>query len=135
MPNPPPTRSDIAKRYLELLEQDTRSAELAELFTPEFTHREYPNRLNPQGRLLDRGQLLEAAGKAAQILIEQRYEIRNVVESGNRIALEVDWWGTFKIPFGNTPPGQKMHASFAIFLTFEGSRIASQRNYDCFEPF
>lgn len=32
-------------------------------------------------------------------------------------------------------PHDVMRASLAMFITLRDGRIASQRNYDCFEPF
>ena len=126
---------EIARRYLALLERDVTAPELRALFSPDFTHREFPNRLNPQGRTMTRPELEAATLKAAELLVEQTYSIRHAITAGDEVALEVDWRGSFKVPFGKTPAGTPLSASFGMFLTFRDGRIASQRNYDCFEPF
>jgi len=125
----------LARRYLTLLQYNTASSELESLFAADFQHREFPNRLHPEGRRATRSELLVAGEKAAQIIVEQRYEVRHAVVQGDEVALEVEWSGVFKIPFGNTPAGQPLRASFGMFLSFKDGKIVSQRNYDCFEPF
>ena len=126
---------ELARRYLALLERDATAPELAALFSADFTHREFPNRLNPKGRTLTRPELKAAMLQASELLVEQRYLIRHALAAGDEVALEVDWCGSFKVPFGKTPAGEPLRASFGMFLTFEDGRITSQRNYDCFEPF
>ena len=108
---------------------------MLDLFAPDFVHREYPNRLNPEGRTLTLPQLRANLEKAARISLEQRYTLRNAVVCGDELALEVDWTGRFNLPFGSTPAGEPLRAAFAMFLSFRDGKIASQRNYDCFEPF
>ena len=125
----------LVRRYLALLEQNPSDPELPTLFTPDFVHRELPNRLNPNGRTLSLSELQATTARAAAISIEQRYVIRHAVVAGDEVALEVDWIGRFNIPFGVTPAGQPLRASFGMFLSFRDGRIASQRNYDCFDPF
>jgi ketosteroid isomerase-like protein len=126
---------ELAHRYLALLQRKAGAPEFEELFAPEFKHREFPNRLNPEGRSLNRAQLLAGVEKAARILIEQHYGVRHAIVQGDDLALEVAWSGSFNIAFGNTPAGQPLRASFGMFLSFKDGKIVSQRNYDCFEPF
>ncbi len=124
-----------AKHYLRLLEQSSPSPDLAQLFSPHFVHREFPNLLNPRGRTLSRDELVETARKAKAIVADERYEVRGALACEDSVALEVDWQGTLRTRFGKVEPGTLMRASFAVFLGFEGDEIVSQRNYDCFEPF
>ncbi|HKU41172.1 MAG TPA: nuclear transport factor 2 family protein [Polyangiales bacterium] len=135
MSNDPSQNLSVARRYLALLERNLRDPELAELFAPEFELREYPNRLNPAGRTLSRAQVLANTEKAAQLSIEQRYDVRHAVASDDFVALEVEWTGRFNIPFGSTPAGQPLRAASGMFLRFREGRLVSQHNYDCFEPF
>jgi ketosteroid isomerase-like protein len=135
MPADPQDNLAIARRYLQLLERNLRDPQIGSLFTPDFEFREYPNKLNPAGRTVTLAQLLANTEKAAQISLEQRYTIRNAIVSGDDVALEVDWSGRFNIDYGSTPAGQPIRAAFGMFLRFRDGRIASQHNYDCFEPF
>lgn len=64
----------------------------------------------------------------------QRYEIRSALVSETAVAMEVEWSVTLKAAIGLLPVSGEMRAHFATFLDFRGGKIASQRNYECFEP-
>ena len=72
-------------------------------------------------------------GEAGEALT-QRYDITNVVESGDHVTVECDWTGILAIPVAGLAAGAEMRAHFGVFLEFRGGRISRQRNYDCFEP-
>jgi ketosteroid isomerase-like protein len=62
----------------------------------------------------------------------QTYGVQRVIESGNEVAIELEWTA---VPVVNLPAGSSMKAFVAMFLTFRDGKIASQRNYDCYPPF
>jgi ketosteroid isomerase-like protein len=126
---------EVARRYLKILERDPSDPELSALFDPEFVFYEQPNRLNPNGRTLQRDHLQSLTAKAKQIILEQSYLVRNELAVGDEVALEAEWMGKFNIAFVSTPAGQPIRAKLGIFLTFRAGKILSQRNYDCYEPF
>jgi ketosteroid isomerase-like protein len=68
------------------------------------------------------------------VLREQRYDVRGVMEEGDRVALEVLWTGVLAIPVSTLAAGAEMRAHFAMFLEFRDGKIYRQRNYDCYEP-
>ena len=39
------------------------------------------------------------------------------------------------VPVGSLPAGGHMRARFAVFIELRDGKIASQRNYDCFDPY
>ena len=51
------------------------------------------------------------------------------------MALELIWLGALAVPIGSIPVGGPMAARLAVFIDFRDGKIASQRNYDCFDPF
>src|SRR5262249_44427388 len=130
----PKSRLDIAKSYLSAIEGGAVGDELAAFFSPDVVQEEFPNRLVPHGAGRDPAALLEGAVRGKQILQKQRYEVLNAVESGQTVALEVQWTGTLAIPLGSLFPGGEMRARFAVFIEFRGDKIVRQRNYDCFDP-
>jgi ketosteroid isomerase-like protein len=107
---------------------------LAAYFTPDAVHRELPNLLFPQGMTRDVAGLEEAAEAGQGKMASQTYEVRNAVEAGDTVALEVLWTGTLAVDLGTLPAGHVMRAHIATFLDFRDGRIAGQRNYDCYEP-
>ena len=104
---------DRAKAYLRAIEAEDPNVDA--FFAPDVVQREFPNRLVPQGA--------------------PRYELRNAVEHGDRLALEVLWTATLRMPLGALPAGATLRAHFAVFLEYRNGLIASQHNYDCFDPF
>lgn len=130
-----PSNIDIARRYLEEVENGAVGEKLAAFFAPEVEHVELPNRLNPGGVQLDLPGILVSAERGQRVIANQRYAVRSAMADGDRVALEVDWTAQLKVPFGSTPAGGTMKASFAVFITFRDGLIVAQRNYDCFEPF
>jgi ketosteroid isomerase-like protein len=125
---------DTARRYLAAVGRGAAFEELAEFFTPDVIQVEYPNRLAPAGASRDLAQLRDAAERGRNVVTAQSYEVRNAVAGGPVVALEVVWTATLKVPFGTIPAGGHMQAHLAIFLEFRDGKIATQRNYDCYEP-
>jgi hypothetical protein len=64
-------------------------------------------------------------------MTSQKYEIRNEMASGDKVALEIDWMGTLAVPFQTIPKGGQVRAHFA---RIQERQNRSQRNYDCYEP-
>ena len=124
-----------ARRYLAAIEAGASGPALAEYFTPDIEFVGMPNRLSPEVVRQDRAGMLKASERGQQVIARQTYEVRSALAGGERVALEVEWSGTLKLPLGTLPAGGVMRAHFAMFLDFRDGKIAVQRNYDCFEPF
>ncbi len=125
---------EIAKQYLTALEQGVDCNKLADFFAPDVVQEEFPNRLVPTGARRDLAAMLDGCERGKKVMTRQQYEIKNVVDSENFVALEVLWTGVLAIPVGSLPAGGQMRAHFAVFLEFRDGKIVAQRNYDCFEP-
>lgn len=123
------------RRFLAALERFEGPEAVGRLWTDDVQFRELPNLLVPTGRVRSRVQALEGLGMAAKVLSAQRYEVRRVVEQGERLAVELGWTGTLKVPLGKTPVGGELKATFAAFVTFRDGLICEQTNFDCYEPF
>jgi ketosteroid isomerase-like protein len=124
----------IARHYLEALENGVTGEALAEYYAPDVVQEEFPNRLAANGARRDLAAILEGAERGQQVLLQQRFEVRQALASGDQVALEVLWVGTLAVPMGSIPVGGEMRAHFAVFLDFRDGKIVGQRNYDCFEP-
>ncbi len=110
---------EVARTYLSAIETGETEQFLARFVSPEIAHEEFPNRLNSRGAVSDLRAMKAAAERGRKVLASQRYEVRNIVEQGDRVALEVDWTGILAIPFESIPVGGTMRAHFAMFLDFK----------------
>ena len=124
----------IVRNYFDAIENGAQGESLR-FFTEDVIQEEFPNRLVPNGATRDLAALEAAAEKGRKVVTRQRFEILNVIASGNQVAVETVWTGTLAVPIGSIPAGGEMKARFAIFLELRDGRIARQRNYDCFDPF
>jgi ketosteroid isomerase-like protein len=124
---------DVIRRYLKAIEDGT-FADLAGLFTPEMTIEQLPNRIYPNGIRSNLARMAEGFKTGRKLLSAQIYEIKNALANGDYVAVEVLWTGTLAVSFGTLSPGSQMRAHSAMFFEFNNGKIASQRNYDCFEP-
>ena len=126
--------STIVRSYLAALESGVVGEDLARFFTPDAEQIELPNKLNPTGGRSDLPTLLMRAEQGQRLLQRQSYQVRAIVEQGNRVAVEASWRAVLAMPVGSLSAGQTMSAHFAMFFELRAGRISSQRNYDCFEP-
>jgi ketosteroid isomerase-like protein len=129
----PEENLDSVRRYLKAVENGLFD-DIAGLFTDDAVMEQLPNRVYPQGLRADLSQMGQAFAKGRKLLSSQTYEIENAVIEEKYVAIEVLWTGTLAVAFGSLAVGAKMRCHSAMFFEFRDGRIASQRNYDCFEP-
>jgi ketosteroid isomerase-like protein len=123
-----------ARRFLQALEQRADPATLASFLHPDVRQQEFPNRLMQAGGQRDLQSMLEGAERGNQLLREQRFEVRNALASGDRVAMELLWTGVLATDLGTLKAGSTMRAYIGVFMEFRDGRIIAQRNYDCYEP-
>jgi ketosteroid isomerase-like protein len=123
-----------ARRYLKAIEDGVTDG-LNEFFASDIVQEEFPNRLLPDGARRDLAALIDSARRGQWVLLEQRFDVRNVVAAGTLVAMELIWTGKLAVPLGTLTAGERMRAQFAIFLEFRDGKIARQHNYDCFDRF
>ncbi len=133
--SPSSPQLDVVRRYLKTIE-DGSFSNIAGLFTDDMTFEQLPNLIYPQGLRGNASRMADGFEKGRKLLSSQTYEIKNAIvsENSNSIAVEVLWTGTLAMGFGNLSAGTQMRAYSAMFFQFKDGKIASQRNYDCFEP-
>ena len=129
----PAENLNSVRRYITAIEDGT-FAEIESLFTSDVIVEQLPNRIYPHGLRADRLHMSEAFAKGRKLLSSQRYEIKNAIADGIVVSVEVLWTGTLAIAFGSLSAGTQMRCHSAMFFEFRDGKIASQRNYDCFEP-
>jgi ketosteroid isomerase-like protein len=123
----------IVRAYLVAVEAGATGDALARFYAPDAVQIELPNRLNPNGGRSDVATLLKRADQVATLLRSQRFEVRSEIAQEGRVAVEAVWSGVLAVPFDTLAAGSSMKAYFAMFFELVDGRIASQRNYDCFE--
>ena len=124
-----------AKAFVSSVEAGAPPASIEAFYHPDIVQEEYPNLLQPNGVIRRFDDLRAANEKARGLLHSQRFEIVNAVRTGDHVALESLWTGTFNVPIGNLAAGVPMRARFAQFFEFRDGLIWRLRNYDCFDPF
>ncbi len=129
------TNATRVREYLRALESFHPWKSVAEFYAPDVVIQEFPNRIAPHGRQRLHADLQIPYEQGRQLLQSQTYDISHIVESGDDVALELEWTGTLAVPLMNLPSGSKMKAFIGMFFTFQDGRILSQRNYDCYRPF
>jgi ketosteroid isomerase-like protein len=127
--------SERSIAYLKAIENDVSFDELSKFFADDVVQHEFPNQLVKAGAVRRLSELREASERGRGVVAWQRYEIRNTIEAGDWVALEVTWTAALKVPIGSLPAGGEMKANFGVFLQFRDGRIVRQHNYDCFDPF
>jgi ketosteroid isomerase-like protein len=121
--------------YLEAVSSMNSYETLISFFHPDVTFREFPNRIAPNGLVRSASDSKAAYEAARQLMKSHTYRLQRIVESGDELAVELEWTGTLAVPVMNLPAGTEMKAYVAMFLTFRGGKIIEQRNYDCYPPF
>jgi ketosteroid isomerase-like protein len=131
------TSSNIARarRYLEAVAAGESIERVFEFYAPEVVIQEFPNRVAPQGRTRRAADIRAAHEQGRKIMRSQAYRVQRAVESGQEVAIELEWTGVLAVPVMGLAAGSEMKAFVAMFLTFRDGKIVSQRNYDCYPPF
>jgi ketosteroid isomerase-like protein len=129
------SKAERVRQYLRAIEGGMQGEALSEFLAEEVVQEEFPNRLVEKGARRTMKELREAATRGMQVITDQRYTVKNLIEYGDEVAAEVEWTGVLQVPLRSLAAGDTMRAVIGVFFTFRGDRIVSQRNYDCFDPF
>lgn len=124
---------ELTRDYLASFEK--RDGSNLSFYAPDVVQRELPNRLVPSGAVRNYEALVASAERGKEAVTEERYEVLQLLATGDEVAAEVVWTARLEVPVGSLPAGALMKAHLAMFITWRGGKIVSQRNYDCFEPF
>jgi len=126
---------DLVRRYLAAVADPAETpATLGRFMHDEMVFDELPNAVVPRGARRDRAAIAAAWEKGAQVITDQRYDVIGALTEGARVAVELVWTGTLKVPYGPRPAGAQMRAHVSAVFELRDGRILRQRNYDCYEP-
>ena len=81
------------------------------------------------GRNGDAAAMKAAAAESAKHFPQIDIVINNIMEDGDRVALEVDFVGTMAVKAGSDKPPRQFKAKMAIFLTLREGLICRQVDY------
>jgi ketosteroid isomerase-like protein len=123
------------RRYFRALETQPEEAALADFFAADVAQHEFPNRLVEKGAARGLSEILDGYRRGKTVVQNQRYQIKNALVDGDRVAIELRWTAELLRPLGKLAVGQTMSADCGVFFRFKDGRIAEQHNFDCFEPF
>src|ERR1700739_1366327 len=131
------TSSNIARarQYLEAVGAGESIEKMFEFYADDVVIQEFPNRIAPQGRTRGTADIRAAYEQGRKIMRSQTYRVQRAVESGDEVAIELEWSGVLAVPVMRLAAGSEMKAFVAMFLSFRDGKIVSQRNYDCYPPF
>ena len=124
---------ETVRRYLKAIEDGEFTA-IRDLFAPDASIVQFPNRIYPQGLSASVLQIAEAFEKGRKLLASQTYKIKNELVNRDSVAVEVLWVGKLAVSFGSMAAGSEMRAHSAMFFEFKDGKIVNQKNYDCFVP-
>jgi ketosteroid isomerase-like protein len=124
----------FVRAFLAAIERDAVVGRESEWYTDDALQVEFPNKLMPNGATRDLAALRSAGERGRAIVERQAYEIVNVVEAGDKVAVEAIFRATFKLAVLGLPQGQVMTARFAMFFQMRDGKIARHHSYDSFEP-
>lgn len=123
-------------QFLSLIEKLEDNAALYEAFLhPDIQFIEYPNPVNKQGQTRGLQDFFEGMKLAKTTLLEQRYDIIEVLEAGDKLVIECRWSGTMAKEAGSQEEGQKLLAYICMIIICKEGKIVSQRSYNCYEAF
>jgi hypothetical protein len=134
-PSHPHPHLRLIRSYLDAIESNAAEVVLESFLAQSVRQHEYPNRVVERGAERNLAQLLAGNRKGRQVVENQRYEVRSALVDGERVALELTWTATLKVPLANTPAGGTLTANCGVFFRIADGRIVEQHNYDCFDAF
>ena len=127
-------RVKTARKLLAAIEAGDGEA-LLNCYAHNAVQIEHPNRLKPNGDRRSPDAMVKDLARGKHMLREEHYEVLEAIGEADRVALRVKWTGILGVPVGGLKAGDTMICRSAVFLLFQGDKIAEQHNYDCFEPF
>ena len=98
-----------------------------EFYAPEFRWVEAPMALHPQGRSGGRAELTAAAERVAAMASERRYTLVTALASGDRVAAEYVWEGTYR------EGGANVKIRLATFYQLRDGQFVELHEYPCVE--
>jgi len=124
----------VVRDYYAAMARGAAGLDWEHWFAPGVVQEEFPNRLAPEGARRDLEGMKEAGRRGQALMVEQSFELLEIVASGNKVVVEAEWRGRIGRDAGPLRAGTWMRTRFAQVLELRDGRIVAMRNYDCFYP-
>lgn len=122
------------RALLAAIEAGAPAAEVAAHFHPDAEQVELPSLVRPTGHRRGLAELLDGYRAGAGFLARQSYTVENVVDDGERLAVQLRWEATTALAAAGLPAGAELVAHVAVFYEFRDGLVLRQSSYDCYEP-
>jgi ketosteroid isomerase-like protein len=127
-------RERLVRDLLTAIENEAPAEVIATYWHPDAEQVELPSVMRPAGHRRGVAEMLDGYRAGAGFLSRQRYEVTNVVDDGERLAVQLRWTATTAAAAGTLPAGTDLVAHVAVFYEFRDGLILRQSSYDCYEP-
>lgn len=130
-------KKEIVIKYIKLVENlSTSFSEFYNLLHPDIIITEFPNLITKHVNNRNIEDIQAGLKSARKLLKSQKYDIQNIMESGNNyVIVEAVWKGEIMVDAGHIKKNQVLTANICLVFEIKDGRIYRQRNYDCYEPF
>jgi ketosteroid isomerase-like protein len=127
-------RERLVRELLTAIESEAPAETIATYWHPDAEQVELPSVMRPAGHRRGLAEMLDGYRAGANLLLRQDYEVTNVVDDGERLAVQLRWTATTAMDAGPLPAGTDLVAQVAVFYEFRDGLILRQSSYDCYEP-
>jgi ketosteroid isomerase-like protein len=126
--------SVVEQYYAAVGDRDGSAEALRALLHPDVRIVEHPNAINPKGTVRNRDAAVAGYLAGKERLIEQTFDVDELLVSCSRVAVRATWQGTLARDMGPFPAGTAMKAHIAGLLTVVDGQIREHKTFDCYEP-
>jgi hypothetical protein len=119
---------------LNAIESEAPAEMIAAYWHPDAEQVELPSLMRPAGHRRGLAEMLDGYRTGAGFLLSQGYEVANIVDDGELLAIQLRWTATTAVAAGTLPAGTDLVAHVAVFYEFRDGLILRQSSYDCYEP-
>ena len=126
--------AQLVRGLVETIARNEPAETLSAYWHPDAEQVELPSLMRPHGHTRKLAEMLEGYRAGAGFLLRQHYDIHNVVDDGDQVAVQLRWTATTAVDAGALPAGTDLVAHVAVFYRFRDGKILRQSSYDCYEP-
>ena len=128
------THERVVRELLAAIEAEAPVETVAGFWHPDAEQVELPSLMRPAGHRRGLAEMLEGYRAGVGFLRSQAYDLRDVVDDGERLAVQLRWTATTAVDAGAPRAGTELVAHVAVFYEFRDGLVLRQSSYDCYEP-